>query len=85
MHVDAAHLPPIVPAALNQLARDHALSEDPLVVIDVLEKEIDCREALRQAALQRAPLLRRDDAGRRSNGKIRSVPSLSPYTVKVIP
>ena len=59
---DAAHFAPVVPAAVHQLARHDALGEDASLVVDVLEKEVDRDQPLRQAALQRVPLARRDDA-----------------------
>jgi len=56
---DAAHLAAVVAAAVDQFARDDALGEDASFVVDVLEKEVDGDQALRQAALQRVPLARR--------------------------
>ena len=60
--VDAAHLAPVVPAAVDQVARHDAFGEDPALVVDVLEKQVDRRQPLRQAALERAPLGGGDDA-----------------------
>ena len=59
----AAHLAPVVPAAVDQLARHDALGEDASLVVDVLEKEIDGDEPLREPALERVPFVRGDDAG----------------------
>ena len=62
MDADAAHLAPVVAAAVDQLARDDALGEDAPLVVDVLQEQVDRGQPLRQAALERVPLARRDDA-----------------------
>ena len=62
MDADAAHLAPVVPAAVDQVARHHAFGEDPPLVVDVLEKQVDRGQPLRQAAIERAPLGGGDDA-----------------------
>ena len=67
--VDAAHLAPVVPAALHQLARDDAFGEDSPLVIDVLEEQVDGGQPLREAALERPPLGRGDDARQQVEGK----------------
>ena len=77
-HAHAAHLAPVVRAAVDQLARDDAFREDPALVVDVLQEQVERRDPLRQPALDAlhsAPVMMR---GRRSKGKIRSVPSSSP-------
>ena len=50
VHADAAHLAAEVLAAVEQLPRNDALGEDPALVIDVLQEQVDGRQALRQAA-----------------------------------
>ena len=61
-HVDvapdaqAAHLAAVVRAAVDQLARDDALGEDPALVVDVLQEEVQREDALRQPALELVPL-----------------------------
>ena len=60
---DAAHLAPEVPAAVEQVARHHAFGQNPPLVVDVLEEEVDRGQALRQAADERAPLGGGDDPG----------------------
>ena len=61
MHADAAHLAAVVPAAVDQLARHDAFGEDPALVVDVLQEQVDRRQALRQAAVERPPLRGGDD------------------------
>ena len=58
--VEAAHFAAEVFAAINQLARDDAFGEDAAFVIDVVEKEIERGDALRQAAVRSAPIHRRE-------------------------
>jgi hypothetical protein len=64
--VHAAHFAAVVTTTVDQLTRNDAFGEDPFLVIDVAEKQIDRREPLRQASLDRRPLAGRDDAGSRS-------------------
>ena len=61
-HLQSAHLPPVVLAAIDQLARDDAVVEDFGVGVDIAQKEIERGDALREAALDAVPLLRRDEA-----------------------
>ena len=69
MHPDAAHLAPVVAAAVEQVARHHAFGEDPALVVDVLEEQVDRRQALREAADERAPLGGGDDPGQQVERK----------------
>ena len=55
-HVHAAHLAAEVPAAVDQLARHDAVGEDPALVVDVLEEQVERGDPLRQPALDRVPL-----------------------------
>ena len=58
----AAHFTAVVPAALHQVSRHDTLAKDLRVVIDVLEKQVDGGEPLREPSFESAPLGRRDDA-----------------------
>ena len=69
MDVDAAHFATKVFAAVDQLARHDAFVEDPALVIDVFEKQVDRGEALGQPALEHAPFGRGDDARQQVVGK----------------
>ena len=69
VHVHAAHLAPVVAAAVDQLARHDAFREDPALVVDVLEEQVDRGQPLRQPALERLPLGGRDDARQQVVGK----------------
>jgi hypothetical protein len=59
---DATHFAAEVAATVDQVAWHDAVGENAPFVVDVLQKQIDCREALREAAFQRVPLGRIDDA-----------------------
>ena len=50
-------------------ARHDAFLQDPPVVIDVLEEQVERRQALDETALDRFPLARRDDARQQVVGK----------------
>ena len=67
------------------VARHDAIGEDPPLVIDVAQKEVDRREALRQAALDRRPLAGRDDARQQILGKDALRSRFIAVDVKVIP
>ncbi len=56
------HLAAVVRAAVDQLARDDAFREDLALVVDVLQEQVEGEQALRQAALDDAPLGAGDDA-----------------------
>ena len=49
-------------AAVDQLARHHAVVQDLGVEVDIAQKEIERGDALREPALDAVPLLRRDQA-----------------------
>ena len=55
-HAQAAHLPAVVRAAVDQVARHDPFGEDAAVVVDVLQEEIERVDALRQTALEVLPL-----------------------------
>ena len=66
---DAAHLAPVVLRAVDQLARHDAFREDAAVVVDVAQEQVERGQALRQAALDRLPLRRGQDARQQVVGK----------------
>jgi hypothetical protein len=51
--------------AIDEVARDDAFVQDPPVVVDVLEEEIERRDALAKALLKLVPLGAQDDAGQK--------------------
>ena len=60
----------------DQIGRHAACTNDLLPMINVIEKQIECADALLDAALQKAPFLRGDDAWNeieRNEAFIRSV------------
>ena len=61
-HLQAAHLAPIVLAAVDELARNDAVVEDFGVGVNVAQEEIERGDALREAALDAIPLLRSNQA-----------------------
>ena len=68
-HVDADDLAPEMACEHDQAARDDAVMEDLLVVVDVVDEPVESGDALAQAGLDDGPLLGRDDAGDRIEGK----------------
>ncbi len=68
-HLQPAHLPPEVPAAVNNFAGHDAVGENAPLVIDVAQKEIQRRDALRQAAFDVVPLGAGDQARDQVIGK----------------
>ena len=67
MRVDAArglhsdHLAAEVPRAEDELRRDEAFREDPLLHVEVGEEAVERRDPLLEAVLDVCPLLGRDD------------------------
>ena len=61
VNLDAAHLAPVVPAAVDEFRRHDAFREDASLVVDVLQEQIDGRQTLRESAFERVPLAARDD------------------------
>ena len=53
---------------------DDAVVEDVLVSVDVVQKQINGLEALKQTLLKPRPVVAMDQAWRGSNGRIRSPP-----------
>jgi hypothetical protein len=84
-HADPAHFAPVVTTAVHQLTGYHTLGQNPPLVVDVLEEQVDGVQPLGKTTFERFPLARGDKRGSRSKGKIRSVPCSSPYTVNVMP
>jgi hypothetical protein len=60
--VDADHLAAEVARAEDEIGRDLALAEDPLAVVDVVQKGVQREHALNHAALDVIPLGARDHA-----------------------
>jgi hypothetical protein len=56
--VEAPHGGAVVRVAEDELGREHAVAEDPLPVVEVLEQQIDRCDPLAHAALDLAPLAR---------------------------
>ena len=56
-------------AAIDHFARDHAVGQDAAFVVDVVQKQIERGDALRQAALDVAPFRAGDDARQQVVGK----------------
>ena len=50
-HVDAAQLAPVARGAEHQLGRHHALLQDALLVVDVVQEQVQRPDALLEAAL----------------------------------
>jgi hypothetical protein len=76
--VETAHLAAEVAASVDQFFGDDSVRQDSSVVVDVFEKQVQGGDALGETALDLAPFGVGNDAGRRSLGKTRSVPSELP-------
>jgi hypothetical protein len=61
-HVEADHLRPVVGIAEHERARHHAVLQDALLMIDVVEEEVERGDALDHARLDVLPLRRRQHA-----------------------
>ena len=61
-HIQPDEFRPVVLRGADDFEWDHSFLHDSLVVVDIVEKKIQCSQALLQAALQVSPLVRRDDA-----------------------
>ena len=70
---------PVMRSAEDDLRRDHAVLDDALLVVDVVEEEVQRRDPLDEACLDMFPLIRRDDAGKRVEGE----DALRPFLVAV--
>ena len=62
-YLETDHLSSEVPRGEDELGGDKALRDDPLLSVEVAEKEIERADALREAALDLRPLVGGDDAG----------------------
>ena len=58
---EALHLAPEVLAAVDDRARHHAVLQDPPFGVDVVQEQVQRREALGQAALDEVPFRGRQD------------------------
>ena len=56
LRVDALALRTVVGRVVEQLAGEHAVGDDPLVVVDVVDEAVEGDEPLDQAALDARPL-----------------------------
>ena len=61
-HIKPDQLGSVMLGGANDLQRDHSLLHDPLIVIDIMQKEIQGAQALLQPPLNQAPLVSRNDA-----------------------
>ena len=68
-HVQALHLAAELRAAVDQLAGNDAVFEDPAFVVDVFEEQVQRRDALGEAFFDPCPLRARDDARQQIVGK----------------
>ena len=66
---ESAHLPAEVAAAINKLARDDAVGEDPSPMIDVFEEKVESGDALGESAFDLPPFVERDDARQKIVGE----------------
>jgi len=60
-HVDAAHLRAVLRVRQHPIRGHRSAVQDPLVVVDVVEERVQRAHALKEAALEHAPFVRRDD------------------------
>ena len=60
--IDAAHQRTIVAVAEDQIGRHHAVAQQVLLVVDVVEQQVERGDPLDDAALEVAPLLGRQDS-----------------------
>jgi hypothetical protein len=64
-HIDPDELPPEKAPLKHEPRGHHSVAENPLLVVDVPEKEIEGRDALDEPFLDPPPLGRRDDSRHR--------------------
>ena len=67
-HIHTHHLGAKLGVVFDLLTGDHPSFEDVLVVVDVMDKAVEGRDALHQASLHAAPLLGGDHAGDQIEG-----------------
>jgi hypothetical protein len=60
--VEPHHLPPEVAGAEDELGRDLAFADDPLVVVDVMKEQVERPDALCEPAFESIPVRARDHA-----------------------
>ena len=61
-HLEVHELAPEMPRGEHEVRRDDAVLEDLLLVVDVVQEQVQRGDALHEARLDLAPLLRGDDA-----------------------
>ena len=71
--------------SLEQLGREHAVGDDPLVVVEVVDEQVERPQALDQPALDALHSSPSMTRGMTSNGQARSMFPPSEYTVNVMP
>ena len=69
----------------HHFGRYHAVANDPLLVIDVVQQHVERDDSLHQSAFDPFPFVWAMIRGTMSNGIIRSAPWRSPYTLNVMP
>ena len=86
LRVDAPALGAEVGRVVEQLGREHAVGDDALVVVEVVDEPVERHEALDRARARRAAhSVASMTRGMTSNGHARSMPPASEYTVNVMP
>ena len=81
-HVHATHLAAIVPARVDNLARDDLVRQDAALMINVLQKQIEGGDALGEARLDLPPLGASDNARQQVVRKDLLGPLLAAVNVK---
>ena len=61
-HGEIAHLAPEVAAAVNQFSRHNSVCQNSPAMVNILKKEIQGRNSLRESAFNLAPFVVRNDA-----------------------
>src|SRR4029077_14508383 len=61
-HLQSAHLPPKVFAAVHDLPRYHAVGEDSPLVVNIPEEQVECSDPLGQTTFDVRPFRAGDDA-----------------------
>ncbi len=75
--IDAAHDLSVIGVAQDQIGRQHAIPENHLIVVEIIQQMIKCRDALRNpVSIWRHSAAERT-RGMTSNGKMRSIDAAS--------
>ena len=62
-HGDAAHFAAVLGATAHHVGRNHTVVDDACLPVDILQKAVQGRQALRQADFKMFPLGGRQDPG----------------------